>query len=231
MLRSAPTFITIQMLVRDIPSSSLPWLQSDDTIAEALQLMQDHHCGQLPVVVSGIYSGLVTEEELLEHASSETLQSLLPLLSTPSISAEHHFLQALTLATEQQVDVVPVVGEEKELVALLTLSSLLQELARFLGLQEGGGLLVLEKESSQYSFSEISKLVETNDAQVTQLNTYNDLQTGIMQITLRINKPEVSDIVATFQRYDYTVRFYAGEEQYTNQLRSNYDHLMHYLKI
>ncbi|MFM8711269.1 MAG: CBS domain-containing protein [Sphingomonadales bacterium] len=220
------------MLVRDIPSSSLPWLQTDDTVSAALQLMQEHHAEHLPVVDAGVYRGLVSEEELLDHSpSDETLQHLLPLLSAPAISAEHHFLQALTLATEQQLTVVPVVVEDKELTALLTLPSLLQELSRFLGLQEGGALLALERESNQYSFSEISKLVETNDAQVTQLNTYNNPQTGIIQITLRVNKPEVSDIVATFQRYDYNVCFYAGEEQYTNQLRRHYDHLMHYLKI
>jgi signal-transduction protein with cAMP-binding, CBS, and nucleotidyltransferase domain len=220
------------MLVRDIPSSSLPWLQSGDTVADALQLMQDHHCEQLPVVESGVYAGLLTEEELLEHPHpEERLHSLLPLLASPSVSGDHHFLQALTLLTEQQLSVVPVLGEDRELIALLTLPVLVQQLARFLGWQEGGALLVLERESNHYSFSEISKLVETNDAQVTQLNTYNDPQTGIIQITLRVNKPEISDIVATFQRYDYKVCFYAGEEQYTNQLRSNYDHLMHYLKI
>ncbi|MFM7645717.1 MAG: CBS domain-containing protein [Sphingomonadales bacterium] len=221
------------MLVRDIPSSSLPWLPSTDTIAEALQLMQEHHCEQLPVTEGGVYVGLVSEEDLLEHPLSEdTLQTLLSQLPAPAVSGEHHFLQALALMTEQQLSVLPVVGtEERELSALLTLPSLLQELARFLGLQEGGGLLVLERDSHQYSFSEISKLVETHDAQVTQLNTHNNLQTGIIQITLRVNKPEISDIVATFQRYDYKVCFYAGEEQYTNQLRNNYDHLMHYLKI
>jgi predicted transcriptional regulator len=194
--------------------------------------MQEYHCEQLPVVESGVYAGLLSEEELLEHSQPEgPLQSMFPLLSSPSVSGDHHFLQALTLMTEQQLSVMPVLGEDKEITALLTLPALLQQLARFLGLQEGGALLVLERESNQYSFSEISKLVETNDAQVTQLNTYNDPQTGIIQITLRVNKPEISDIVATFQRYDYKVCFYAGEEQYTNQLRSNYDNLMHYLKI
>jgi acetoin utilization protein AcuB len=220
------------MLVRDIPFSSLPWLQSTDTVAEALQLLQEHHCEQLPLAEAGAYVGLISEEELLEHPVSEDrLHALLSQLPAPCVSGEHHFLQALTLMTEQQLTVLPVVGEERELVGVLTLASLLQELARFLGLQEGGGLLVLERESNQYSFSEISKLVETNDAQVTQLNTINNLQTGVIQITLRVNKPEISDIVATFQRYDYKVCFYAGEEQYTNQLRSHYDHLMHYLKI
>jgi hypothetical protein len=183
-------------------------------------------------VETGQYVGLITEDELLEHSSADdTLEVLLPLSASPSVRGDQHFLQALSVAASQQLTVVPVLGDEKELVGLLTLSSLIQALSRFMGLQEGGGLIVLERESNQYSFGEISKLVETNDAQVTQLNTYNDPQTGIVQITLRINKPEISDLVATFQRYDYKVCFYAGEEQYANQLRSHYDHLMHYLKI
>ena len=100
-----------------------------------------------------------------------------------------------------------------------------------MSLSEPGGLIVLEMESNQYSFNEISKLVETNDAQITQLNTSNDAETGMMQVTIRINKPEVSDIVATFQRYEYNVKYFFGEELYANELRSNYDNLMNYLKI
>ena len=53
----------------------------------------------------------------------------------------------------------------------------------------------------------------------------------LMQVTIRINKPEVSDIVATFQRYEYNVKYYFGEEHYANELRTNYDNLMNYLKI
>jgi len=90
---------------------------------------------------------------------------------------------------------------------------------------------VLEMESNQYSFNEISKLVGANDAQITQLNTSNDAETGMMQVTIRINKPEVSDIVATFQRYDYNVKYFFGEELYANELKTNYDNLMNYLKI
>lgn len=100
-----------------------------------------------------------------------------------------------------------------------------------MSLNEPGALIVLEIPSNQYSFNEISKLVETNDAQITQLNTSNDIESGMMQVTIRINKPEVSDIIATFQRYDYNVKYFFGEELYTNELRSNYDNLMNYLRI
>ena len=99
------------------------------------------------------------------------------------------------------------------------------------GVNEAGGIIVLEMEKVSFSFTEISKLVETNDAQIIQLNTYSDASSGNFYITLRINKAEISDIVATFQRYEYQVKYYFGEELYENELRNNYDHLMNYLNI
>jgi hypothetical protein len=73
--------------------------------------------------------------------------------------------------------------------------------------------------------------VETNDAQITQLNSYWDTTTDTFLVTIKINKFEISDIVATFQRYEYVVKYYFGEELYQNELRDNYDHLMTYLNI
>ena len=124
-----------------------------------------------------------------------------------------------------------MLGDDNELIGTVVYNDLLKHASEFMSLNEPGGLIVLEMESNQYSFNEISKLVETNNAQITQLNTTNDAETGLMQVTLRINKPEVSDIVATFQRYEYNVKYFFGEELYTNELRSNYDNLMNYLKI
>ncbi len=73
--------------------------------------------------------------------------------------------------------------------------------------------------------------METNDAQITQLNTYADVETGMLHITIRVSKTEISDIISTFQRYEYNVKYYFGEEFYENEIRSNYDNLMNYLKI
>jgi hypothetical protein len=74
-------------------------------------------------------------------------------------------------------------------------------------------------------------LVETNDAYITQLNTYTEASTGLCIVTIKVNKTEVSDIVATFQRYDYSLRYYFGEEAYGNELKENYRHLLSYLNM
>ena len=100
-----------------------------------------------------------------------------------------------------------------------------------MSLNQPGGLIVLEIEGKDYSLAEINRIVESNDAQITQLNTYVEATTGITQVTIRISKLEVSDIISTFQRYEYNVKYHFGEELYENELRTNYDNLMNYLKM
>jgi acetoin utilization protein AcuB len=220
------------MLTREIHSQSLPYLHLRDKVYQALQLMNDNHVTHLPVVEGDVYVGIISEEDLLlADDDSLELETLRPSFGNASVKSDEHFLKAVQVAAENGLSVVPVVGNENEMIGAVAYSDLLKHASEFMSLNEPGGLIVLEMESNQYSFNEISKLVETNDAQITQLNTSNDAETGIMQVTIRINKPDVSDIVATFQRYDYNIKYFFGEELYANEIRNNYDNLMNYLKI
>lgn len=220
------------MLTRDLLSQSLPSLRLQDKIFQALQLMNDNHVTHLPITDGEKYIGLVSEEDLLQSDNDHsTLEQLEQSFFTVSVKEDDHFLKAVQTAAENGLSVVPVVNEENELAGTVVYNDLLRHASEFMSLHEPGGLIVLEIPSNQYSFNEISKLVETNDAQITQLNSSNNAETGMMQVTIRINKPEISDIIATFQRYEYNVKYFFGEEQYANELRTNYDNLMHYLKM
>ena len=220
------------MLTGELQSQTLPYLRLYDKVYQALQLMNDNQVTHLPIVDGDKYIGIISEDDLLlaenDHAGLNDLQQS---FGNISVKNSEHFLKAIQLAAENGLSVVPVVDYENDLVGAVAYTDLLRHAAEFMNLKDPGGLIVLEMQGNQYSFNEISKLVETNDAQITQLNTTNDLETGTMQVTIRINKPEVSDIVATFQRYEYNVKYFFGEELYVNELRSNYDNLMNYLKI
>jgi len=220
------------MLTGQLQSQTLPYLRPHDKVYQALQLMNDNQVTHLPIVDGDKYIGIISEDDLLIVDNDHTELNLLQQsFGNVSVKNTEHFLKAIQLAAENGLSVVPVVDNENDIVGAVTYSDLLKHASEFMSLNEPGGLIVLEMESNQYSFNEISKLVETNDAQITQLNTTNDPETGTMQVTIRINKPEVSDIVATFQRYDYNVKYFFGEELYANELRNNYDNLMNYLKI
>jgi acetoin utilization protein AcuB len=220
------------MLTRELLSQTLPYLHLTDKVHHALQLMNDNQVAHLPITDGEKYIGLISEDDLLQAENDhDTLAALQQSFAAVSVKENDHFLKAVQLAADNGLSVVPVVNEDNDLAGTVAYSDLLKNASGFMSLHEPGGLIVLEMESNQYSFNEISKLVETNDAQITQLNTSNDAESGMMQVTIRVNKPEISDIIATFQRYEYTIKYFFGEEQYANELRSNYDNLMNYLKI
>jgi CBS domain-containing protein len=220
------------MLTRELLSQTLPSLRPGDKIYQALELMNENNVTHLPVADGNKFIGLISENDLLlAENENALLNEMEQSYSSVCVKDDEHFLKAVQLAAESGISVVPVVSEDNELLGAVTYNDLLKFSSEFMSLSEPGGLIVLEIETNQYSFNDISKLVNSNDAQITQLNTSNDPETGIMQVTIRINKPEVSDIVASFQRHEYNVKYFFGEELYTNELKSNYDNLMNYLKI
>jgi hypothetical protein len=220
------------MFCRQLLSQTLPFLRPTDTVFQALNVMADHQVLHLPIAEGIQFAALVSESALQSIDDDQyTLQQVASTWQPISVNGEDHMLMALQVAAEHQLTVLPVVGSDQELIGTLLPSDLLRALSRFMRLEEPGGLVVLEMEPRQYAFSEMSRLVETHDAQITQLNTRILPDTGQLAVTIRINKPEISDIVATFQRYEYNVVCFFGEELFTNQLRSNYDNLMTYLNV
>jgi len=220
------------LLNKEIISAAIPSLHLNDPVSQALDLMADFHVTHLPVVVEDKLAGLVSEDDLLNvEDDGIQLAQLQAGFSKISAHADGFFYEAVQLVNENGLTLIPVVAGESEYVGAIIATDLLRLLGRVAGVNEPGGIIILEMEKVSFSFSEISKLVETNDAQIIQLNTFADPASGGFLITLRINKAEISDIVATFQRYEYQVKYYFGEELYENELRSNYDHLMNYLNI
>jgi CBS domain-containing protein len=220
------------VLNKEIISAAIPSLHLNDPVSQALDLMADFHVTHLPVVVEDKLAGLVSEDDLLNIEDDNTrLTELQPVFSQITAHADAFFFEAVQMVNEYGLTVIPVINKESEYAGAIIATDLLKQLGRVGGVNDAGGIIVLEMEKVSFSFSEISKLVETNDAQITQLNTHTDALSGNFYIVLRINKVEISDIVATFQRYEYQVKYYFGEELYENELRNNYDHLMNYLNI
>ena len=219
------------MLNREIISASLPTLTPTDKVFQALEMMDEYHVSQLPVVEDDKYLGLVFEEDLMNLDENLTVQAATDRFSKVAVRASRHFIEAIQTANDYHLSVVPVIEKDDEYAGAASAVDLLMHLGRLTGASEPGAVIVLEMTQRDFSFSQLSKLVETNDAQITQLNTYWDNTTESFFVTLKINKFEISDIIATFQRYEYQVKYYFGEELYENELRNNYDHLMNYLNI
>ena len=219
------------MFAYQLITNHFPSLHLSDKVSLALQFMDDFEVQHLPVLAEEKYLGMVAKDDLLDLEETSTLDELDALVIRKSVKGSEHFFAALKLASVHTLSIVPVVNDVQELLGSIVGSALVKASATFLGTEEVGALIVLEMDKKSYSFGEIIRLVETNDAFITQLNTSVEAETGVLLVTIKVNKLEVSDIIATFQRYEYIIRYFIGEEDYENEIRFNYDHLMSYLKM
>jgi acetoin utilization protein AcuB len=220
------------MLTIELINNNIPRLQLQDTVWKALQLMKDFRVTHLPVIAENIYLGLISEEDLLDNEIEKLpIELMQESFINASVHENEHFLSAVKFSNEYETTVVPVINEEKELEGVITVTELLKALGNFSGTEELGGIIVLEMERSQFSISEISRIVESNDATILHLNTTMHPETGMFTVTLHINKKEIANIVSTFERYDFDVIYYFGNEQFENEIHTNYRHLMNYLDI
>lgn len=219
------------MLAKQIIQESFPSVQLNDKVSVALRILDDFDVQHLPVLLVEKFVGLISKDDLLDVDETHTIATLQDNFIHAFLKTEEYFLSALKLVSQHQLSIIAVVNNQIELQGVIPLTNLINALSVFLSSNEPGGFIILETEKRHFSFGEISRLVETNDAYITQLNTYVEQETGLFIVTLKVNTLEISDIVATLQRFDYTVRFYFGEEQYNNELKENLNQLMFYLNM
>jgi len=96
-----------------------------------------------------------------------------------------------------------------------------------------GGIIVLELNAHDYSMAQIARIVEDNDAKIWCSNVAPaTVDTLKMEVTLKINQTDLTSIIRSFQRYDYTIKAsYQGHNRHDDVLRSHYDQFMLYLNV
>lgn len=218
------------MFAQNLVQNNYPNITLTDKVSFALQLMDDYDVQHLCVIDEKKFVAVISKNDLLDADESAAVFTLQANFIQASVKANEHFTEVLKIFSTTDLTILPVIDDERNLIGAISQLQLIKMIADLMGVKERGAIIVLEIDRKNFSFGEISRLVETNDAYITQLNTLVENESRLL-VTLKINKSEVSDIIATFQRYDYSVKYFIGEENYNNELQENYEHLISYLNI
>ncbi|WP_212000408.1 CBS domain-containing protein [Chitinophaga sp. HK235] len=212
--------------------STVPILQPSDAGTKALRLMNEYHLTQLPMVVDNKYVALVEEDQIMDLEEPELLLESLQYngASRTAIQEGAHLFEALKLFHEFKLCALPVVTKENEYLGIITKDNLLAALAQFNGAKEAGGILALEMDPRDYSLSEIARIAESNDVILLSVNTITD-PSGKLEVLLKTNRQELHSLVATYERFNYTIKYIYSEEQEEDLVKKNYDLLMNYISM
>ena len=219
------------MLTAELINNNIPRLQLQDTVSKALRLINDFRVTHLPVVSVDKYLGLISENDLLDADVRSSIELLQEDFIPASLKENVHFLNAVNYSNQFETSIVPVVNASNELRGVITVADLLKTVGNFSGAGEIGGIIVMEMTRAKFAISEISRIVESNDATILHLNTTVHPDTGLLIVTLHLNKKQIAPIVAAFERYEYDVIFEFSDEKFEDDIDANYRHLMNYLDI
>lgn len=219
------------MTAAELISNHIPTLQATDTVRQAMDFMKEHRVTELPVVKDIKYIGLVHEEDLEDEEATIAVETLLHNGVQARINPADFFLVPLKIMHQQKLSILPVVKEDGELMGIITMEDLLQATAHYNSAAVPGGIIILQMSPNSFYISEIGRIVESNNAKIVHLNTWTDPSTGELMVAIKVNKSDIQDILSSFERYEYNIIQFFGENLSEEALRLNYDHLMNYLNI
>lgn len=220
------------MLVADLLTDEIPPLKHTDTVEMALDWMEEFKVSHLAVVKDRELLGIVSEAELLDYnRPEETFEQVKFPLLKPIIHNYQHSYDLLKLMTSLNLTLVPVLDDAELYKGCITLKGLVQNMATMASVQNPGGVIVLEINQVDYSLTQIANIIEGNDAKVLSCHVSSVPDSTRLEVTIKVNKEDLTRILQTFYRYNYTVKASFHQSDYENDMRDKLNEFMHFLNI
>lgn len=221
------------MLAEKLISDSLTSVMSSDKGKKALNAMDVYRVSHIPVVNGSKYLGLVSDKIIYDLNLLEIpIETQLDKLNTSHVHHDQHIFEIAILMYKLKLSVLAVLGPEHQYMGAITLYDLARRFAKLFSLEETGGVIILEMDATNYSLSEISRIVEGNDIKI--LSSFMDKKPGtnVLDVILKLDKVELSSLIQSFMRYDYNVKaVYLDQSEFGDLYKDRFDLFMKFMNI
>lgn len=220
------------MIALDLISDAIPPVKTSDTIQKVLDRMVEFRLNHLPIVNDVQFLGLIAEDDMIEALDyNAPIGSLSLSLLNPYVLESQHIYDVIRVFYEQKVSVVPILDYKMDYLGFISINSMTEHLAILTSVSNPGGIIVLEIGNRDNSLAHISQIVESENAQILSSYTNQITDSTKMEITIKVNKTDISQIVSSFLRYDYVILATYNFLDKNDGSSDRFDSLMNYLSI
>lgn len=220
------------MIASNFINLSIPVLKKSDAVSTGLEYFEHSKLLWLPVVNEKEFEGMVSEEMLFDADENAKINTILLQKADDHIEENQHFFDAIKILHQSNTDIVAVLNNKEEYIGSISAPDLLNYYANIGFIDSPGGILVLSTPQYSYSLSEISRIVETNDMKVLALHVSAvNPETYDLEITLKLNKTDLTRLIASFERFNYLIVSHFHESNMYHHDADRLDMLLKYLSI
>jgi acetoin utilization protein AcuB len=187
----------------------------------------------VPVLKGQVFAGFLPLEDLeMEKEINETVGQCVLEKTDLSVKKEQHIFEVLPLFRKAGIPVLPVLDEDANFEGVVKQDSVLSMIADSFSFQTEGGIIVISVAALSYTLSEISRLIESNEAKILSVLVETDPYTHLnLLVHLKINLADLSRIIATLERFDYQIVEVHHKTERSSLDQERLDQLMKYLGI
>ena len=214
----------------ELISSTIQPILPDEDGERALELMNIFRVNHLAIVKNNFYLGVVSDKEIMNwNSKTEYIEEHLPNLASPHVLYNQHLFDIIEVLEKNNLSVVPVLDKDKQYQGVITSRKLLYTIANSAAIQSVGGVIILEMNSNDYSMTEISNIIENNNTKILSSYVISKKDSTEMELTIKLNKSDISDVIRDLHRYEYNVKASFKENDPNTDFLDRYEQLMRYL--
>ena len=200
-------------------SSRIESVTSSTTGKEALNIMSKFRTHHLAVVEKEIYLNIISDKEILDwNSQEEKIKDHLPNLASPYVLYNQHLFDIVEIVEKNNLSVIPVLNKDTKYQGVITNKKLLYTIAKSSGVQSTGSIFVIEINDYDYSLSELSSIIDSNDTKILSLYITSIPNSRKIEVTIKVNQINIRPIIKDLERHSYNIINLYKENQEDNDL-------------
>lgn len=202
-----------------------------DKVEKVQILFKQVNFTHLPVINKDIFCGSLAKSDLeFFNNSDQKIDQLKNVFKPLYVFENFTWFEVLQTFANNNCNLLPVLDMQKKYIGYYELDDFLNIFNCTTFLHEEGVILTISKGVNDYSFSEISQIVESNNATLFGIFV-SKIENDTATITLKLSLHDINNTMISFRRYGYLILTETHEDKYLENLKDRSDYLEKFLNI
>ncbi|MDO5655146.1 MAG: CBS domain-containing protein [Flavobacteriaceae bacterium] len=218
------------MLITDIISRDFVPANMKSTVEKALQTIDGYRLSHIPVFEGLSFIGNLTEVHLNSRPMEEKLIESRPFLDYFFLTENSSIFDAVNGFYTHDANVIPVLDNSEKYLGIVVIEDVMSRLSSLPLLSEPAAMVTVKIPVKQYSMSEVTKIVESNNARIFGV-FISDFQEDMVEITVKFNAESLTSVIETFERFGYLIKHKFFDDDRQDLFNERFNQLMKFLDV
>jgi predicted transcriptional regulator len=205
-------------------------IDSHKTIATVKDFFMELNYSHFPVLEEGVFIGSIASEDIETFDNEKKVIDYKYTLEPFFTRTDSIWIEVLEIFAKNRTNLIPVLDENNNYVGYYEIEDIMSFFHQTPFLKEPGRIIKVKKGVLDYSMSQITQIVESNNGKLLGM-FISELDISTIEVTVKINIGPINEIIQTFRRYGYEITSEHLEDNYINTLKERSDYLDKYLNM